>query len=87
MQDLGRPQRLSFRPKLVNMRGMHLQKMEKLFSFEEEYQSLIKQRIAASTKKTISAIKNKAYRGRLEIFRSKIQDVYKQEQKAIMSGI
>lgn len=65
MQELGRPQRLPFRPKLVNMRGLHVHKMEKLFSFEEEYQSLIKQRIAASTKKTITAIKNKAYRGRL----------------------
>lgn len=33
MQELGRPQRLLFRPKLVNMRGMHVYKMEKLFSF------------------------------------------------------
>jgi hypothetical protein len=87
MQELGRPKRLNFRPKLVNVRGLQVHKTEKLFSFEEEYQSLIKQRIAASTKKTITAVKNKAYRSRLEIFRSKIQDVYKQEQKAIMSGI
>jgi hypothetical protein len=87
MQEMGRPQRLNFRPKLVNVRDFIVQKIEKLYSFDEEYQSLIKQRIANSTKKTITAIKNKAYRGRLDVFRSKIQDVYKQEQREIIDGI
>jgi len=63
---MGRPRRLNFKPKLLNVRNLKVEKIEKLFSFEEEYQSLIKDKIASSSsKKTISAVKNKAYRGRL----------------------
>lgn len=35
MQELGRPQRLQFRPKLVNVRGLEVHRMQKLFSFDE----------------------------------------------------
>ena len=49
---------------------------EVYYSFQDEFNDKIKEKINASTKKTVSAIKNKAYRVRLEHFRSKLHDVY-----------
>lgn len=62
---MGRPKKLSFKPKLVNVRNLQINFYEKLYSFQEEYSELIKKRIYSSSKKHISAIKNKAYRSRL----------------------
>jgi hypothetical protein len=87
MMDMGRPKRLTFKPKLINVRQLHIQQHERLFSFQEEYQTLIRSRIQSTSKKTISAIKNRVYRSRLENFRTKIHKIYDEEQASIMSNI
>jgi hypothetical protein len=48
---------------------------------------LIRNRIQSTSKKTISAIKNKVYRSRLENFRNKIHKIYDEEQRSIMQKI
>ena len=48
---------------------------------------MIKSRINDSSKSTVSAIKNKSYRKRLDNFRNKIQDTYKEEQNHMLSQI
>lgn len=69
------------------MKDLKIYRLEKLFSFQEEYQQLIKSKIESTSKRSISAIKNKAYRNRLENFRNKLHEVYEKEQETIMAGI
>jgi hypothetical protein len=71
----------------VNVKSLEVQLHEKFYSFQEEFNDKIKEKIYATSKKTVSAIKNKAYRVRLEQFRSKLQNVYQHEQDSILATI
>lgn len=84
---MGRPRKLPFKPKLLNIRQLDLQLYEKMYSFQDEYNDMIKQKIEKSQHNSISAIKNKAYRARLDGFRNKLKSVYRNEQEAILGKV